>query len=99
MTKTNFVAVTEVIALWNNQFGKTIKRGILDGATVEVVRNILELDTIADDEILLRNLRDIAVMHLSNMTSKFINEGNFKSYEKYNDCMSAITAVIDSYFY
>lgn len=91
-TKTNFQAIKEVKELWMNN--SQIKRGIISTVDMMTIEKICEIKERSVIE--LNDLRDFAVILLSEMSSNARQENDYDKFDKINDCMSALVHVIDA---
>ena len=90
--KTNVMMLTEVKALWDEEF-KNMTKGFVKAEHIALVEESLELK--GKDELYLRNMRDTAVMFFNSVTTSVIEDENIDAYYRYSDCMSAVTHIID----
>lgn len=93
-TKTNFQAIKEVKKFWETN---DIERGLITKEQKTKVEEICEIK--ARSVIELNDLRDFAVIFLSQLSENAREDGNWEKFDKLNDCMSAVTHVIDMRLY
>ena len=93
-TKTNFQVVKELKEFWETNI---IKRGFITHDQKEQVEKICEIKE--RDIFGLQDLRDFTVLLLSQMSESARNDSDWEKFDKLNDCMSAVTHVIDSRLY
>jgi FtsZ-binding cell division protein ZapB len=95
MKKSNVEMIKEIYGYWIKEMNEgKIERGFASKENIEKIKSTCEIEE--KDFLELRNLRDTAVLYFRPPIHESRENKDYEKYKIVNDCMSAITHVLDS---